>query len=166
MKPIEELKSQFNLTPHPEGGFASLLYEDTHYVSLEKSTLAISEDRPCWNGIYYLIPKGEKCVLHRIKMTELWNFYHGDPIQLVDISPDGSVKKPILGSCNNKAWQPAYVFEPGHWIGAQLIEGSEFAFMSCITAPGFNFQDWEKGEAAELAHLYPHLKELIRDICD
>jgi len=40
-------------------------------------------------------------------------------------------------------------------------EGGEFAFMRTTVAPGFEFEDCEQGDRAQLIEQYPHQRDLI-----
>ncbi len=158
---IEELIKLYNLEAHPEGGFAQLLYQDPKIIEEQCLHEGMKGSRPIWNAIYYLLPRGSRCVFHRIKMSELWNIYLGGPLELFDISPSGELKKTILGHDVAIGHKLAYVFAKNHWIGAKPIRGFEYSFVSCVTCPGFTFEDWEKGNRIELLKMYPSLSELI-----
>lgn len=160
--PIKNLIHLYNLKPHVEGGFAQLLYEDECRIKSECLPNGFQGDRAIWNAIYYLLPKGSRSILHRIKMDELWNFYLGEPLELFDISPAGELKKVILGQDLSANQRFAYVFPKNHWIGALPQEHAEFSFVSCVTSPGFTFADWEKGDYQKLSEAFPHLQEVIK----
>ena len=164
MTTTEDIIKHFNLKPHPEGGYANLLYEDPDI--LDESTLppGYIGSRAVWNAIYYLLPKDSKCVFHRIRMSEMWNFYLGGPLELYDISPEGKLTKCILGHELEKGQQVAYIFPKGHWIGATPSMGSSFSFVSCVTAPGFKFSDWEVGSKTFLSQKHPHLINIINKL--
>lgn len=151
----------FNLKPHVEGGFASPLYEDEYAIKEQCLPYGYKGDRPFWNAIYYLLPRDSKCIFHKIKMDELWNFYLGGPLELFDISPLGKFKKIILGHDLSAGHQLAHVFPKNHWIGAKPAQNVEFSFVSCVTCPGFTFADWEKGDRQVLVDRFPHLKNII-----
>ncbi len=72
-----------------------------------------------------LITSKSISLLHRIRMTELWNFYLGGPVELYDISPTGAIKKTILGNDISANHEVSYIVSPGHWIGARPFEGTE-----------------------------------------
>ena len=94
-------------------------------------------------------------------MNELWNFYLGDSLELYDISPNSELKIVTLGHDLLNGEISTYVFPKGHWIAAKPKESSLFSFVSCVTCPGFTFDDWEEGNRQELLQKYPHLKDTI-----
>ena len=118
---IEKLIQDNKLSPHPEGGF----YRETHRS--EYST-----------GIFYLLTEGQKSSFHRIKSDEMWHFYGGDSISIVEITQEGTIKETVLDG--NK---PQYFVQANVWFGAYLPDGSEYAFTGCTVAPAFHFSDFE-----------------------
>lgn len=160
--------NRYDLKPHPEGGYSTLLFEDIKKISESSLPKGYQGDRSFWNAIYYLLPNGTQSMFHRIRMAELWNFCIGAPLELYDISPDGKLKKTLLGNELTKGQEPAYVFPEGHWIAAKPLTSQQdtFSFVSCITAPGFTFLDWERGEREKLLTLFPYLQEIIETLTD
>ena len=165
-KMIETLIHKYDLKPHPEGGFGQLLYEDPGVLDQVSLPNEYNGSRPYWNGIYFLLPEGTRSILHRLRMNELWNFYLGGPLQLFQISPDGEFTTITLGANITAGQEVAHVFPKGHWIGAKPMEGSGFSLVSCITAPGFTFDDWEKGQRELLLKQFPHLEKTILILTD
>jgi predicted cupin superfamily sugar epimerase len=163
---IKDLLKKYSLEPHPEGGFARLLYEDPWKLSPDSLPSEFKSSRSLWNGIYFLLPGGCKSVFHRITMNELWNFYLGGPLELFQISPEGELKSLILGHDLLSGQEVAYVFPKNHWIAAKPTKNTVFSFVSCITAPGFTFDDWEKGDRNTLLSKYPHLSKEIISLTD
>jgi predicted cupin superfamily sugar epimerase len=142
MNQISKLIELHNLLPHPEGGFFKETYRS------EFST-----------GILYLLEKGQKSSLHRIRSDEMWHFYGGDSISIVEITIMGTVKETILNKSNVQHVVPANV-----WFGAYLPEGSEFAFTGCTVAPAFHFSDFEMGDKEEMLKEFPRAKDMIEKL--
>lgn len=142
MNQISELIKLHNLLPHPEGGFFKETYRS------EFST-----------GIFYLLEKGQKSSLHRIKSDEMWHFYDGDSISIVEITITGTVKETILNKDNVQYVVPANV-----WFGAYLPEGSDFAFTGCTVAPSFHFSDFEMGDKKEMLEEFPRARDMIEKL--
>lgn len=142
MNQISELIKLHNLLPHPEGGFFKETYRS------EFST-----------GIFYLLEKGQKSSLHRIKSDEMWHFYDGDSISIVEITIAGTVKETILNKDNVQYVVPANV-----WFGAYLPEGSDFAFTGCTVAPAFHFSDFEMGDKKEMLEEFPRARDMIEKL--
>jgi predicted cupin superfamily sugar epimerase len=142
MNHIEELIQMHDLRPHPEGGYFKETYRS------EFST-----------GIFYLLPKGQKSSFHRIKSDEMWHFYSGDSLCVVEINPDGSLKETHLDKNNVQ-----YVVPAGVWFGAYLPAGSEFAFVGCTVAPAFHFEDLEMASKDAFLVTYPQHSAIIQKL--
>lgn len=156
---------KFNLISHQEGGFFQLLYEDQFILSKKTLPQKYNGDRTLWNGIYYLLPPQSKSIFHRIRMNELWNFYSGGDLELFEIDQNGTLTKTILGTnINDPLVLPAHVVQNGNWMAAKPICKDSFSFVSCITAPGFTFDDWEEGKRSLLMEKFPQHSDLIIEL--
>jgi predicted cupin superfamily sugar epimerase len=131
---------KLNLLPHPEGGFYQESYRSEHST-----------------GIYYLLQKGEKSSLHRIKSDEMWHFYAGDSLMVVELLEDGAVQETRLGPDRFQHVVPA-----NRWFGAYLPEGSEFALVGCTVAPAFRFEDFELAKKDVLLASHPRARDIIQ----
>jgi predicted cupin superfamily sugar epimerase len=142
---VKDIKKYFNMKKHVEGGYYSVLHENGKQ----------------WNSIYYLIPKGEICMLHRLNINELWNFYLGGPLELYSISPDGVLDKTTLGTDLLKGHQVAHVMPKDYWFGAIPAKGTDYSLVSCVCSPSFTFANWEKGTKFSLTSFYPEHADII-----
>ncbi|MBC7540662.1 MAG: cupin domain-containing protein [Bacteriovorax sp.] len=139
MSNVEELILVHKLLPHPEGGYFRETYRS------EFST-----------GIFYLLSKGQKSSFHRINSDEMWHFYGGDKIAIVEITNKGTIKETILDKNNVQYLVPA-----GVWFGAYLPDDSEYVFTGCTVAPAFHFKDFEMGEKDKMLIEFPKAKMMI-----
>ena len=53
------------------------------------------------------------------------------------------------------------VVERGVWQGSRLVAGGSWALLGCSVSPGFEFEDYDEGWAAELIAGWPEWKEMI-----
>lgn len=142
MNNVNELIELNNLLPHPEGGFFRETYRS------EFST-----------GIFYLLKKGQKSSFHRIRSDEMWHFYGGDSISIVEITLMGTIKETILDKNNVQ-----HVVQANVWFGAYLPDGSEYAFTGCTVAPAFHFSDFEIADKEEMLKEFPRAKAMIEKL--
>lgn len=142
MNHINDLVHLHSLLPHPEGGFYKETYRSEHST-----------------GIFYLLTKGQKSSLHKIKSDEMWHFYGGDSISIVELTHDGGFKETILNKDNVQYVVPANV-----WFGAYLPENSHYAFTGCTVAPAFHFKDFEMGDKETLLKKFPKAKAIIEKL--
>ena len=147
----QELIDRFDLKPHPEGGY----FRETYRSDL------IVKNRNCSTAIYFLIPKDARSCLHRIASDEIWHFYLGDPLKLIEISPAGDVKKTTLGQDIASGHLLQHVVPAGHWFGAYPADGGRYSFVGCTVAPGFDFQDFELGDRKGLLKRFPDARSII-----
>ncbi len=151
---IEKLE----LRPHPEGGHYKQVFKDTVSVNLNDSS---NRTRSAITDIYFLLAGGEKSRFHRVKQTEIWNFYTGAPLFLYDLSEDlQSLEIIELGKDLNFK----HTVKANHWQAASTT--GDFSLVGCMVAPGFEFEDFslmsESGDLAELvSKKYPNLAHLI-----
>lgn len=148
---IQDLIQKYNLEPHPEGGFFSETYrsEETSDFAMGKRNLS--------TGIYFLIPEGKFSWWHRIQSDEMWHFYMGGPLEIWEIDLQGNYKKTILGSNFKSGESFQYLVPKGHWFGARPCKKSQFSFVGCTVAPGFDFQDFELADEKNFLEQYPNL---------
>lgn len=151
-----ELVAAYGLEPHPEGGF----FKET-YRSGEQMTTRGGASRPVSTGILFLLPEGQKSLLHRIKSDELWHFHLGGALRLTQISPEGKVSEFILGPDFSKGHLLQHAVPARYWFGAQPEPGSGFCFMGCTVAPGFDFADFDLGARAALLARFPNAQDTV-----
>ena len=84
---------KFDMKPHPEGGY---------YVQTYKSNINVQTDigeRTSSTAIYFLLSEGEVSQLHKIKSDEVWHFYYGAPVTIIELDEENqSYKATILGN--------------------------------------------------------------------
>jgi len=162
---IDELVKIYNLQPHPEGGYYSEYYRDEGMVPKSSLPERFKGDRNYSSNIWFLLPEGKKSHLHRIPSDETWHFYSGGPLTIVQISPQGKMKKILLGQDIKKGEKFAHVVPAGYWFGAYSNPESRFSFVGCTVAPAFDFADFEMGNREKLLKEFPDLKDIIIQLC-
>src|ERR1700678_1964058 len=89
----EEIKTLLNLQPHPiEGGWYRRTYTSAGTVDLPRGT------RAACTAIYYLLEPGTYSEMHALDSDEMFHFYLGDPVEMLQLYPDGSSAVFVLGS--------------------------------------------------------------------
>ncbi len=156
-----QLVERLALQPHPEGGF----FRETYRAPLTLDAAALAPHFPggrnASTAIYYLLAAGDRSRLHRIRADEVWHFYLGDPLQVVELTSDGNVRVTVLG-CDFEAGQiPQHVVPAGHWFGACPAPGSAYSLVGCTVAPGFDFADFEMADGSALLRDHPAAKAWI-----
>lgn len=154
---IDKLK----LISHPEGGYFAETYQSPDLISKNGLPERYSADRVCAKAIYFLVPDGQVSKFHRLKCEEIWCYHFGTPLTLYIIEKEGTSRQVILGPDIDHDEQFQAIIPHGVWFGAKVNKKDAYTLVSCITAPGFDFEDFELAERQSLIQLYPQHKEII-----
>jgi uncharacterized protein len=157
----ECLIKKFNLKEHPEGGFFVEAYRSSETIPQQALPSRYEGSRCFSTSIYFLLPAGSVSRLHRIASDEVWHFYLGGSLELLQISPDGRIEKVMLGQDIEAGQKLQHAVPAGCWFGARPTQGSAYSFVGCTVAPGFDFADFELANPEDLSRRYPDLKEEI-----
>jgi predicted cupin superfamily sugar epimerase len=163
MLTADTVKSLLNLKPHPEeGGFFKETYRSSHTLSRDILPDGYKEERSLATGIFYLLTPDTFSALHRLPTDELFHFHLGDPVEMLQLLPDGSGTTVTLGPDITKGMQLQVVVKKGVWQGSRLCAGGRFALLGTTMSPGFEPDDYEPGEREKLIADYPQFENLIK----
>jgi hypothetical protein len=90
----------------------------------------------------------------------MFPFYLGDPVEMLQLNPDGSGEVIIMGQDITAGMKLQHVVPGGWWQGARLKPGGRFALLGTTMSPGFEYEDYESG-GRELAQQWPKFAEMI-----
>ena len=159
----EEVKELLGLKPHPqEGGWYVRTYEASETNPAE--TFADGRyggPRLTSTAIYYLLEPGNFSEMHMLKSDEILHFYAGDPVENLQLLPDGKSKRVLIGSDLGRGQVPQVVVSRGVWQGSRLLAGGDWALLGCTVSPGFEFADYAGGKREELMDGWPEAKQMI-----
>ena len=144
---------QLGLLPHPEGGYFRETYRASERIPAGALDRRYGGDRVTSTAIYYLLEAGQRSALHRLKSDEVFHFYAGEPLRIIEIAPDGHLTETLLGADLAAGAIPQHVVPAGSWFGA--VPTGRFSLVGCTVAPGFDFADFELAEAAVLRAAFP-----------
>jgi len=155
----DQLIEQFDLQPHPEGGY----FRETYRSREQVTRSADSAGRSASTAIYYLLCDGAYSAWHRIRSDEVWHFYAGTGLDVHVLHGDGRLQTHHLG---NALAQREVVFQAvvpaGCWFAAECADPGSYALAGCTVAPGFEFAEFELADGARLLADYPVHASLIR----
>lgn len=143
------------LQPHPEGGF----YKETYRSAATVSTPNGARNHS--TGIYFLLEAGNFSAFHRIKSDEMWHFYAGDVLEVIEIDATGTLTVTAVGNDVETGHVFQYVVKAGNWFASRVRAGGAFALVGCTVAPGFDFADFEMPSRDTLLQLFPQHAEMI-----
>jgi len=152
-----EIKDLLNLARHPvEGGYFRRTFTSSATIDLPRGA------RPQSTAIYYLLEPEGFSEMHVLDSDEVFHFYLGDPVEMLQLYPDGSSAVFTLGS-DLKAGQQVQLLVPaGVWQGMGLAGDGKVALLGCTVTPGFDFADYHNASYEELAAKWPKEAERIR----
>jgi len=130
---IFEIIKQFNLSPHPEGGWFREVLRSKSFLTREDG-----QTRNYITVIYYLLEGGSKSAWHRVNNSdEIWIYLRGNPLNLWCLDNTNEELRNYILDKNN----PVEMIPSGYWQAAEST--GEFSFLSCCVGPGFDFKDFE-----------------------
>lgn len=144
-------------------GLAPLPFEGGYFRQTFRSQFQISGQPRCLGtAIYYLITQGSFSRLHRLlAQEELFHFYAGDPVEMIQISETGELSEVLLGGTFSGVEVFQALVPPRVWQGTKLCKGGEWALLGATVTPGFEYEDFEMKSKEELSALYPQHRLLF-----
>ncbi len=157
----QELISNYNLLPHPEGGYYRETYRSKGFIPSTALPNSIIGERNYATAIYFLLTADSFSAFHRIQQDEIWHFYSGSNLFVHELKPSGAYIRHSVGPPGD--YQT--VIEAGSWFASEVADDTGFSFVGCTVAPGFDFMDFELANASTLTAAYPEHHSLIKRLC-
>jgi hypothetical protein len=151
---VEALIAALGLRPHPEGGFFAETYRSARNAG----------DRSLSTAIYFLLTAENPSRMHRVASDEMWHFYCGDVLEMLQIGADGSSEIRLIGPSVVSGQRPQAFVPAGVWQGVRVAPGGRYALAGATVTPGFDFDDFEMGDAEKLRALCPSRADLIGEL--
>jgi len=130
MNSVESIIQKYKLKEHPEGGYYREVYRSEQLVE----SSVVKTDRNALTHIYFLLTKGQVSRFHKVLHDEIWNFYEGAPLRLIEYDNNEIVETIIEEGIYFKVIQ-AGIFQAAETTG-------EYTLVGCSVAPGFDFKDF------------------------
>lgn len=154
----DNLISLLSLMPHPEGGH----FKETYRSESRVNRVGDAVSRSASTAIYYLLRGRERSTWHRIRSDEMWHFYDGVPIRIYVLEPNGGLSVLRLGHpLRHEGAQFQALVPAGRWFAAECEGPEGYSLVGCTVAPGFEFEEFELGDASFLKNDWPEHSELI-----
>jgi len=158
-----EVKKVLGLAPHPqEGGWYVRTYEAAEMVPAKVfADGRYGGPRRTGTAIYYLLEPDTFSEMHLLQSDEVFHFYMGDAVEMLQLFADGSSRRVVIGNDLLAGQRPQVVVERGVWQGSRLVAGGAWALLGCTVSPGFEFADYAAGERDSLIAGWPEAAEMI-----
>ena len=99
--------------------------------------------------------------MHRLPGDEMFHFYLGDPVEMLQLKPDGTGEIILLGQDLASGMRLQHVVPGGVWQGSRLVAGGAYALLGTTMSPGFEYEDYETGSRDVLSQQFPGLAAKI-----
>ena len=164
MLTAEQIRELLQMRPHPiEGGYFAETYRSPQMVP-ENLLPGYPGDRAISTAIYYLLTPETFSAMHRVRGDEMFHFYLGDAVEMLELKPDGSGEVILLGQDLAAGMLLQHNVPGGVWQGSRLRQGGKYALLGTTMAPGFEYGDYETGQPQELIARYPVYSQVITSL--
>ncbi len=161
MPTAKQIIKFFDMKPLPdEGGYYVETYRCQEKIDKTMLPKRFASERSIGTTILYLLTLDTFSALHRLACDEMFHFYFGSPVTMLQLHPDSGSEVLTLGHDIFNGQHVQVSVPAGSWQGCFLNEG-EFALMGTTTSPGFEFEDLELGHRKVLLTKYPEQQQLI-----
>jgi predicted cupin superfamily sugar epimerase len=144
-----------------EGGFYVETYRCREKIAQVRLPARYAGGRSFSTAILYLLTPDTFSALHRVKSDELFHFYLGAPVTMLQLHPDGSSEVITLGQDVLRGQRVQVTVPRDSWQGCFLNKGGKFALMGTTVSPGFEADDFEPARRQDLLKRYPGQQSLI-----
>ncbi len=167
MNNVEKIIRYFNMKPLPdEGGYYTETYRSKEKIVEDNLPDRYKGYRNYYTSIVYLITEKNFSHLHRIKSDEIFHFYMGKPVEIINFLGNGKYRKVTLGNDIFSSQRLQYMVPKNTWQAAYLKQGRGYALLGTTVSPGFEFKDYQNAKKfkEKLTSQYPELTETIERI--
>jgi len=120
----DEVIKLLDLKPLPqEGGFFRETWRSSESIPARGLPDRYAGPRSFGTAIYYLLTPGVFSALHRLPGDEVFHFYLGDPVSMLQLHPGGRSEEVTLGPDITNGQQVQVIVPAGTWQGMHLKEG-------------------------------------------
>jgi predicted cupin superfamily sugar epimerase len=157
MATANEIIQKMGLQPLPEeGGY----YKETYRSEVTLSGQA--DGQSVGTGIYYMVIPSSFSALHRlINGDEIFHFYGGNPVEMIQIDPSGELRTYTIGSDVLKGEVPQVIVPVNTWQALRLKEGGSWALLGTTVSPGFEFKNFELGTRDNMLNSFPQHRDQV-----
>jgi hypothetical protein len=133
----EEIIDLLELEPlREEGGMFRQTFKDAHSTA-----------------IYYFLSASDFSALHLLTGVEVYHWYAGSPLELLQLHPDGSSEIVVIGPDLRADQRPQHVAQAGIWQGSSTP--GAWTLVGTTMAPSFDWDGFTLGDRESLIAAYP-----------
>ena len=163
------LIEQLGLEPHPEGGY----YRETYRAPLQVHSAGHSGLRSAFTCIHFMLAAGQYSAWHRVASDESWFFHEGSDVEIYSLLPVTGNNDQVLHTQRLGAAGGCFelTIPAGTWFAARPVGPDVHSLVSCVVAPGFEFEDFELASKEQLIQAryheagdWPMIQELLASV--
>lgn len=166
---LDEVVKLLDLKKHPRSnGYFKSIFVSKEKVSANQLSAGFKENKyELSDAIFYLIPKGGKLNLHKMRSEKNQYFLYGSPVKLTIIHENGSLQQVILGHDIKNGHLLHYYVPENVWFGVELNDpNSEYGLIACSVTPAWQKADYLPGNRSTLLQTYPQHQSIIVALTD
>jgi uncharacterized protein len=153
-----------HMLAHPEGGYYKETYRSAHLMAVTQSVDGAVVQRNVSTAIYYLLEEGNFSAFHKIQSDEMWHFYAGHALEVLELSETGELRCTRLGADVLKGEVFQHVVPAHTWFASRVATGGAFSLVGCTVAPGFDFADFCLADPGQLLAQFPQHHQIIAEL--
>jgi hypothetical protein len=164
-----DLLSLLDLRPLPEeGGYYRETFRSPRVVAGRALGAEYQGERNALTAIYFVVTAESPSAWHVLPSDEVFLWHAGAAVEMLRIPPKGPAQPIRLGIDFARGERPQAVVAGGVWQGCRLADEPrpcDWALLSCLVAPGFDFADFHVAtpeEVERLVAMHPAHAEAIR----
>lgn len=162
---VEEIIATLDLKPLTmEGGYYKETYRASEWIPTTGLPVRYKSARAFSTAIYYLLTPSTFSALHKLPTDEIFHFYLGDTVEMLQLFEDGTGKVVKIGNDIRAGAYPQVVVPRNTWQGTQLMAGGAFALLGTTMSPSFEFEDFIPPNREALLKQYPAFAERIKSL--
>ena len=155
-----DLKQALGLEPHPTCGFVRESYRSAEIIP-EAALPGFQGDRRRASVLDFLVAPDAHIALHRIRPTQMYHHYLGDPLEVLLLYEDGT------GSVETVGWlsdglRPQLLIPGQTWHASWLLGDRDYAMLATTEWPAVEPADVEVSDAGALAEAYPAFADALQ----
>lgn len=150
---------KLGLSRHIEGGYFQETYRSNFPTVIKQGK--IKKQRNAATAIYFLLTGKNFSAFHRLTCDEIWNYHLGTPVLLYVINNMGKLLTYKLGPMLALGQHPQVLIKAGHWFAATPENRRYYSLVTCLTIPGFNYEDFELARRKDLLKQFPQYQDVI-----
>ncbi len=144
-----------------EGGYFRRTYSSDEILPQPSLPRRYVTDHPFSSCIFFLVTRANFSEFHSLKSDETYHFYMGDPVELIELHPNGECTTTILGQDIMNGQKVQHTVLRGTWQASYIRPGGDWALMGCTVAPAFDLNDFSKGNWENLLRTHPKHHQII-----